>query len=141
METAHPRAFVDDWIKVGAEEALHFALLVRRLRALDSSYGALTPAHDGLWEAAQATSGDRLARLAIVPMILEARGLDVTPATCARFEAAGDGISASLLDRIYRDEITHVGIGVKWLNISVRSNDSTAFCIGRGWFGVTSEAV
>lgn len=73
-----PRAFVDDWICVGAEEALHFALLMRRLRALGSGYGAL-PAHDGLWEAAEATAGDRLARLAVVPMILEARGLDVTP--------------------------------------------------------------
>src|SRR6185369_7673223 len=74
-----PAAFIDDWIKVGADEALHFALLMRRLEALGSCYGAL-PAHEGLWEAAQATSHDVLARLAIVPMILEARGLDVTPA-------------------------------------------------------------
>lgn len=108
-----PRAFVDDWAKVGAEEALHFALLMRRLRALGSCYGAL-PAHDGLWEAAGATAGDRLARLAIVPMILEARGLDVTPATVARFEAACDRPSARILDRIYRDEIVHVAIGVRW---------------------------
>jgi uncharacterized ferritin-like protein (DUF455 family) len=108
-----PRAFVDDWISVGAEEALHFALLMRRLRALDSSYGAL-PAHDGLWEAAEATANDRLARLAVVPMILEARGLDVTPPTVARFEAAGDGVSARILGRIYRDEIRHVAIGVRW---------------------------
>ncbi|MGE0773524.1 MAG: ferritin-like domain-containing protein [Sphingomonadaceae bacterium] len=108
-----PRSFVDDWIKVGADEALHFALLMRRLRDLGSSYGAL-PAHDGLWEAAHMTSHDRLARLAIVPMILEARGLDVTPATICRFEAAGDSVSARILSRIYRDEISHVAVGVNW---------------------------
>ena len=70
---------------VGADEAMHFALLDRRLRALGSRYGAL-PAHDGLWEAAAATAHDLLARLAVVPMVLEARGLDVTPATVAAFE-------------------------------------------------------
>lgn len=111
-----PAAFIDDWIKVGADEALHFALLMRRLEALGSYYGAL-PAHEGLWEAAQATSHDVLARLAIVPMILEARGLDVTPATIARFEAAADLPSARILDRIYRDEITHVATGVRWFKI------------------------
>lgn len=108
-----PRTFVDDWINVGAEEALHFAVLRRRLQTLGSFYGAM-PAHDSLWEAAEATSEDRLARLAIVPMILEARGLDVTPATIGRFQAAGDAASAQLLDRIYRDEIRHVAVGVRW---------------------------
>lgn len=110
-----PRAFVDDWIKVGADEALHFALLLRRLDRLGSSYGAL-PAHDGLWDAARVTADDRLARLAIVPMVLEARGLDVTPATITRFEAAGDSVSAAILRRIYDDEIGHVATGVKWFN-------------------------
>lgn len=108
-----PRKFVDDWIKVGGDEASHFALLMRRLRALGSGYGEL-PAHDGLWEAAEATAGDRLARLAIVPMILEARGLDVTPLTVSRFEAAGDSVSARILNRIYRDEIDHVATSVRW---------------------------
>jgi uncharacterized ferritin-like protein (DUF455 family) len=108
-----PRDFVDDWIGVGADEAMHFALLDRRLAALGSGYGAL-PAHDGLWEAAEATAGDGLARLAIVPMVLEARGLDVTPATVERFEAAGDARSAAILSRIYRDEIRHVRAGTKW---------------------------
>ena len=84
-----PRAFVDDWLGVGADEAMHFALLDRRLRALGARYGAL-PAHDGLWEAAAATAHDLLARLAVVPMVLEARGLDVTPAIVAAFERAGD---------------------------------------------------
>src|SRR3546814_6326693 len=81
-----PRAFVDDWIGVAADEAMHFALLDRRLRQFGSHYGAL-PAHAGLWEAAQTTADDALARLAIVPMVLEARGLDVTPATVERFQA------------------------------------------------------
>ena len=108
-----PRAFVDDWLSVGADEAMHFAVLDRRMRSLGSRYGAL-PAHAGLWEAAVSTAHDPLARLAVVPMVLEARGLDVTPETVARFEAAGDGRSARILQRIYRDEIRHVGFGTKW---------------------------
>lgn len=108
-----PRAFVDDWLRVGADEAVHFAVLMRRLEALGAGYGAL-PAHDGLWEAAQATRDDRLARLAVVPMLLEARGLDVTPATVDRFRNAGDETSARILDRIYHDEIRHVATGVRW---------------------------
>lgn len=108
-----PRAFTDEWLRVGAEEAMHFAMVARRLRALGGSYGDL-PAHDGLWEAAEATAGDALARLAIVPMVLEARGLDVTPAMIARFEAAGDVSSALMLRRILQDEIGHVAAGVRW---------------------------
>jgi len=108
-----PRTFADDWMGVGADEAMHFALLQRRLRALGSCYGAL-PAHDGLWEAAEATAEDALARLAIVPMVLEARGLDVTPQTIARFQAAGDDRTVLILKRILNDEIRHVGAGVRW---------------------------
>jgi uncharacterized ferritin-like protein (DUF455 family) len=108
-----PRGFVDDWIGVGADEAMHHALLDRRLRTLGSRYGAL-PAHAGLWEAATATADDDLARLAVVPMVLEARGLDVTPDTVARFIAAGDEPSARILQRIYTDEIRHVSVGTRW---------------------------
>jgi len=108
-----PAAFVDDWIGVGADEAIHFAMLDRRLRAMGSHYGAL-PAHDGLWEAAAETAHDLAARLAVVPMVLEARGLDVTPATVAAFERAGDVRSAAILGRIYRDEIRHVAAGTRW---------------------------
>lgn len=108
-----PRAFTDDWMRVGAEEAMHFALLDRRLKALGSYYGAL-PAHDGLWEAAEDTAHDETARLAIVPMVLEARGLDVTPAMIERFTTQGDDASARILARIMNDEIRHVGFGVKW---------------------------
>lgn len=108
-----PRRFFDDWQYVAAEEATHFALLADRLAALGASYGDL-PAHDGLWEAAAATADDLLARLAIVPLVLEARGLDVTPDMTARLERAGDQDSAAILARIYRDEIGHVATGVRW---------------------------
>src|SRR3546814_13831331 len=80
-----PRRFTDDWVTVAAEESMHFALLDRRLRALASHYGAL-PAHDGLWEAADATRHDLIARLAVVPQVLEARGSDVTPETLSSEE-------------------------------------------------------
>ncbi|WP_375273254.1 ferritin-like domain-containing protein [Sphingomonas sp.] len=108
-----PRAFVDDWISVGADEAMHFALLDRRLRALGSCYGAL-PAHAGLWETAARTADDPLARLAVVPMVLEARGLDVTPTTITRFRQSGDEAGARILQRIYTDEIRHVRFGTTW---------------------------
>jgi len=108
-----PRAFFDDWVKVADEEALHFELLAARLEELGAAYGDL-PAHDGLWEAATGTAGDLLARLAIVPLVLEARGLDVTPATVAEMNRAGDEATAALLERIYRDEIGHVAAGMRW---------------------------
>ncbi|WP_088182577.1 ferritin-like domain-containing protein [Sphingobium sp. Z007] len=108
-----PTAFTDEWMQVGAEEAMHFALLERRLRQMGSHYGAL-PAHDGLWQAAEETAGDALARLAIVPMVLEARALDITPATIERFEAVGDMASARMLRRIMTDEIRHVAAGTTW---------------------------
>jgi uncharacterized ferritin-like protein (DUF455 family) len=117
-----PRSFIDDWLGVGADEAIHFALLNRRLNSLGSGYGAL-PAHDGLWEAALATAYDPLARLAIVPMVLEARGLDVTPSTVAAFQAAGDLHSAAILERIFRDEIRHVRIGTRWFERACESRE------------------
>lgn len=110
---AFPAAFTNDWMRVGAEEAMHFALLQRRLRQLGSHYGAL-PAHDGLWQAAEETAHDAMARLAIVPMVLEARALDITPATVERFEGAGDTVSARMLQRIVTDEIRHVAAGTTW---------------------------
>lgn len=124
-----PRGFVDDWIGVAADEAMHFALLDRRLRQLGSFYGEL-PAHAGLWEAAQATSDDALARLAIVPMVLEARGLDVTPATVDRFRAAGDEASAKILSRIYNDEIRHVTAGTVWFR---QKCDEMGFNVVETW--------
>ncbi len=115
-----PRAFTDDWMRVGAEEAMHFVLLDRRLRAMGSFYGAL-PAHDGLWDAAQDTAYNVAARLAIVPMVLEARGLDITLQTVERFEQLGDHLTARVLKRIYFDEITHVSFGTKWFEYACRS--------------------
>lgn len=104
--------FVSDFLAVAADEAMHFALLARKLENLGSHYGAL-PAHAGLWEAAFATRGDVAARLAVVPMVLEARGLDVTPATLERVAASGDDNGARTLKRILDDEIRHVGFGTK----------------------------
>lgn len=104
--------FVGDFLGVAADEAMHFALLARKLENLGSHYGAL-PAHAGLWEAAHDTRADVAARLAVVPMVLEARGLDVTPATVERVQAAGDTGGAKILMRILDDEIRHVGLGTK----------------------------
>ena len=117
---AFARPFVDDWMKVGAEEAMHFALLDRRLRSLGSGYGAL-PAHDGLWQAAETTAHDALARLAVVPMVLEARGLDITPATIERFQSVGDQPTARVLQRILVDEEKHVAAGTRWFRSGCES--------------------
>ncbi len=106
------RQFVDDFLSVAADEAMHFALIARRLRALGSHYGAL-PAHAGLWDSAHATRHDAAARLAVVPMVLEARGLDVTPPMIERLVAAGDERGARILERILDDEIRHVRFGSK----------------------------
>ncbi|KEO85664.1 rhamnosyltransferase [Erythrobacter sp. JL475] len=104
--------FVSDFLSVAGDEAMHFALLDRKLGTLGSHYGAL-PAHGGLWQAAHETRHDVAARLAVVPMVLEARGLDVTPATLERVKAAGDEHGAKILARILDDEIRHVGFGTK----------------------------
>lgn len=106
------REFVSDFLSVAADEAMHFALLDRKLRRLGSHYGAL-PAHGGLWQAAHDTRHDVRARLAVVPMVLEARGLDVTPATRDRVRAQGDEDGARILQRILDDEIRHVRFGTK----------------------------
>src|SRR5439155_4813440 len=108
-----PPEFATDWAEVAAEEAEHFALLAARLEAHGAAYGDL-PAHDGLWEAAAATAHDLLARLAVVPLVLEARGLDVTPEMILRLARAGDDASAAVLRRIYQDEIGHVAVGLRW---------------------------
>jgi uncharacterized ferritin-like protein (DUF455 family) len=111
-----PEPFFDDWVRVANEEATHFTLLCERLAVLGAAYGDL-PAHDGLWEAAVATSGDILARLAVVPLVLEARGLDVTPAMIASLTRASDTDSATVLQRIYTDEIGHVAAGRRWFDV------------------------
>ena len=128
LAKAHPAEtvseFCDDWIRVADDEARHFKMLQKRLAVLDTHYGDL-PAHDGLWAVAMATQNNILARLAVVPMVLEARGLDVTPATCARLREQGLNEDADDLDIIYRDEIVHVATGVKWFNTIALSKHLT----------------
>jgi uncharacterized ferritin-like protein (DUF455 family) len=108
-----PRAYVDDWLKVAAEEAYHFQLLRDHLRVLDRDYGDF-PAHNGLWEMAVKSAHDPLARLGLVPKLLEARGLDANPALVAKFKQAGDARAVEILEIILRDEIGHVAIGNRW---------------------------
>ncbi len=108
-----PRSYFDDFVRVGVEEAKHFGLLSERLKELGAAYGDL-PAHDGLWQAAEATANDFLARLAIIPLVLEARGLDVTPSMAEKLIASGDLATADILRLIYRDEKRHVSIGARW---------------------------
>lgn len=113
--TKLPKDFFDDWVRVLDEEGKHFLLVQVRLQGLGAGYGDLT-AHDGLWQAAEITADDFLARLAIVPLVLEARGLDVTPAMIMRLEAVKDQPSAEVLRVIYFDEIGHVAAGQRWFN-------------------------
>ena len=108
-----PEDFYRDWLRVAQEEAEHFVLLRQQLRRLGGDYGDL-PAHDGLWEMALDTAADPLARMALVPRVLEARGLDVTPAMRERLLAAGDAEAAAVLERIECDERGHVAVGTRW---------------------------
>lgn len=108
-----PSSFLDEAVRIGGDEARHYSLIERRLRALGAEYGDL-PAHGGLWEAVQRTGDDLMARLAIVPLVLEARGLDVTPQMIGQVEKAGDFETAAVMRIIYEDEITHVAFGAKW---------------------------
>ena len=108
-----PEAYYLDWLKVAAEEALHFTLLRDHLRTLRHDYGDFD-ARDGLWQMAEATAGDIVARMALVPRTLEARGLDATPPIQAKLRKAGDLAAVAILDTILRDEIGHVAIGNRW---------------------------
>lgn len=108
-----PHSFFDGWMQVAFEEAKHFGMVRERLRALGADYGDM-PAHDGLWQAAHSTRNDLTARLAVVPLILEARGLDVTPSLQEKMRETGDIDSADVLKVIYEDEKGHVAIGAKW---------------------------
>ncbi|WP_119155742.1 ferritin-like domain-containing protein [Caldimonas tepidiphila] len=108
-----PDEFYRDWLQVAAEEALHFTLLCEHLRTLGADYGDF-PAHDGLWLMTERTKGDIVARMALVPRTLEARGLDATPLIQAKLAKAGDPRAVEILDVILRDEIGHVAIGNRW---------------------------
>jgi len=108
-----PSAYYDDWLRVAAEEARHFGLLAERLAEYGLTYGDL-PAHNGLWEMAVKTADDWLMRMALVPRLLEARGLDVTPGMIERLRQAGDLQTVAILGVILEEEVGHVAIGSRW---------------------------
>jgi len=108
-----PLDYLEDWLRVASDECEHFLLLHERLQSLYSAYGDL-PAHDGLWDMARRTDHDVLVRMALVPRILEARGLDVAPPMIEKLRQLNDHRSADILQRIYNDEITHVEVGNRW---------------------------
>ena len=117
-----PAGYYDDWVKAADEESKHFNLLTDRLHAMDSFYGAL-PAHAGMWRAAQDTATDFMGRLAIVPMVLEARGLDVTPGMIDMFRKAGDPETVAALEVIFAEEVGHVAYGSKWFHFLCGRHD------------------
>ena len=110
-----PPGFYDDWVKAADEESKHFKLMCDCLEAAGSHYGAL-PAHAGMWRAARDTAEDLLGRLAVVPMVLEARGLDVTPGMIEIFRNAGATDAVAALETIYAEEVGHVAYGSKWFH-------------------------
>ena len=117
-----PVGFYDDWVKSAQEESNHFNLICDCLEELGSYYGDLT-AHDGLWQAAIETRDDLLGRLAVVPMVLEARGLDVTPNMIRLFEKAKLKNAVKALKTIYEEEVSHVAYGSKWFNFLCGRNN------------------
>ena len=121
-KTPMPLGYFDDWVKAANEEAKHFGLLCDWLEAQGSSYGAL-PAHAGMWRAAQDTADDFMGRLAVVPMVLEARGLDVTPGMIRIFENAKDAQAVNALKTIYAEEVAHVAYGSKWFHFLCGRHD------------------
>lgn len=108
-----PKQFYSDWLRVADEEAQHFAMIRAHMRQMSIEYGDL-PAHRGLWELAETTAGDILARLALVPRYMEAHGLDVTPPMIDKFSQTGDAQSVAVLTRILTDEVGHVALGTQW---------------------------
>jgi uncharacterized ferritin-like protein (DUF455 family) len=110
---AMPTGYYTDWLRVATEEAIHFSLLAAHLKVLGYQYGDF-PAHDSLWEMVEKTRDDVLARMALVPRTLEARGLDAIPPLRAKIAHAGDLAAAEILDIILADEIGHVEIGNRW---------------------------
>ncbi|WP_298499896.1 ferritin-like domain-containing protein [uncultured Maritimibacter sp.] len=114
-DTSMPMGFYDDWVKAADEEAKHFGLVCDALENLGSFYGAL-PAHAFMWRAASDTHTDFMGRLAVVPMVLEARGLDVTPGMIKIFEQAKDELALKALRTIYAEEVAHVAYGSKWFH-------------------------
>ncbi len=117
-----PEDYYTDWLKVADEEAYHFELMRAHLRFLGAEYGDY-PAHQGLWDMAEKTAHDVLERMALVPRVLEARGLDVTPGIQEKLRKAGDNHAATLLDIIFHDEIGHVEIGTRWFRFLCKAQN------------------
>ncbi|MHA7827026.1 MAG: ferritin-like domain-containing protein [Roseovarius sp.] len=117
-----PVGFYDDWVKSADEESKHFNLICDCLEAHDSHYGAL-PAHAGMWRAAEDTASDLMGRLAVVPMVLEARGLDVIPGMIDIFTKAGDARAVEAMQVIYAEEVHHVAYGSKWFHFLCGRHD------------------
>lgn len=117
-----PMGYFDDWVKAADDEAKHFNLMCDCLEAHGSHYGAL-PAHTGMWRAAEDTATDFMGRLAVVPMVLEARGLDVTPQMIGIFRNAGDTGAVAALETIYAEEVGHVAYGAKWFHFLCGRHD------------------
>lgn len=117
-----PIGFHDDWVKSADEESKHFNLICDCLEANGSHYGAL-PAHAGMWRAAEDTAQDLMGRLAVVPMVLEARGLDVTPGMIGIFDKAGDTRAVEAMQVIYAEEVHHVAYGSKWFHFLCGRHD------------------
>jgi uncharacterized ferritin-like protein (DUF455 family) len=114
-DTKMPLGFYDDWVTAADDESKHFNLLCDCLEALGSHYGAMS-AHAFMWQAAEDTAADLLGRLAVVPMVLEARGLDVSPGMIALFKQAKETQALAALEIIYAEEVAHVAYGSKWFN-------------------------
>jgi uncharacterized ferritin-like protein (DUF455 family) len=110
-----PKGFYDDWVLVAEQEAEHFLALDALLREMGAEYGSL-PAHDGLWQAAEKTSGDLLMRLAVIPMTFEARALDTAPTTITKLTGTVEQNALSALRKIVDEEIIHVAAGTRWFN-------------------------
>jgi uncharacterized ferritin-like protein (DUF455 family) len=110
-----PPAYYQDWLTVAADEARHFSLLRDRLAELGHQYGDF-PAHSGLWDMAERTADSCLARMALVPRVLEARGLDVTPGMITRLRQLGDSATVDVLEIILAEEIGHVATGSRWFH-------------------------
>ncbi|WP_424986523.1 ferritin-like domain-containing protein [Microbulbifer sp. S227A] len=117
-----PIGFYDDWVKAADEESKHFNLICDCLEELGSHYGAL-PAHAGMWRAAEDTADDFMGRLAVVPMVLEARGLDVTPGMIELFRKARIDHAVAALETIYAEEVAHVAYGSKWFHFLCGRHD------------------
>ena len=121
-DVAMPIGFYDDWVKSADEESKHFNLMCDCLEAQGSHYGAL-PAHAGMWRAAEDTATDFMGRLAVVPMVLEARGLDVTPGMIKVFQNGKDQQAVEALQVIYAEEVHHVAYGSKWFHFLCGRHD------------------